>query len=201
MIVCKRCGAQLEDTAKFCTACGERVAAAAPQQAQQASQQAQQQAQQAQQQAQQAQQNFQQPLNRTQQFQQQQQQQQFQQPIVGGQPYQQSPVRDESEEKWKAWAILGYIFPILFFIPLVADAKTSYTKFHSNQQLLLLLGGVAIYLIRKLLGWIPLVRILVGLLAFALGIFLLVCVILGIISVVNGTRKPLPLIGEITIIK
>ena len=108
---------------------------------------------------------------------------------------------DENEEKWKVWAILGYIFPIIFFIPLVADAKTPYTKFHANQQLLLLLGGIAVYIVKKLLGWIPLVGILVKLLLAVAGIFLFVCVILGIIAVVNGTKKPLPLIGDIIIIK
>ena len=46
-------------------------------------------------------------------------------------------------EKNKALAIVGYIIPILFFIPLVTDAKNSpYAKFHANQQLNLLLFWV-----------------------------------------------------------
>ncbi len=173
MIVCKHCGAILDETAKFCTSCGERVAADA--------------------------QHTQQQPNRTQQFQQQQGQMQFRQEQVHG--YGTIPPRDESEEKWKIWAILGYIFPIIFFIPLVADAKTPYIKFHANQQLLLLLLGIASYLLKKILGWIPLVSILVNLVTLAIGIFIFVCAILGIVSAVNGTRKPLPLIGEIIIIK
>ena len=31
MIVCKKCGANLNDSAKFCTVCGELVAVPAPQ--------------------------------------------------------------------------------------------------------------------------------------------------------------------------
>jgi len=34
----------------------------------------------------------------------------------------------------KAMAIIGYILPFLFFIPLVTDAKTSpFARFHANQ--------------------------------------------------------------------
>lgn len=48
-------------------------------------------------------------------------------------------------EKNKVMAIVGYILPILFFIPLVSDAKNSpFAKFHANQQLNFLLAAIAV---------------------------------------------------------
>lgn len=98
----------------------------------------------------------------------------------------------------KLWGIVGYIFPILFFIPLVMDdLKTnSYSKFHANQQLVLLLAAVVVNIaggIIPFLGWF---------IILPLGtIFLIVLAIMGIINAANDKKKPLPLIGGIEIIK
>ncbi|HRZ95476.1 MAG TPA: hypothetical protein P5262_02830 [Candidatus Moranbacteria bacterium] len=100
-------------------------------------------------------------------------------------------------EKNKAMAIVGYIIPILFFIPLVTDAKNSpFAKFHANQQLLLLIAAVIVNILGgaiPILGWF---------IILPLGcIFLLVMAIMGIISAAKGEMKPLPLIGSIHVIK
>lgn len=99
-------------------------------------------------------------------------------------------------EKNKAMAIVGYIIPILFFIPLVTDAKNSpFAKFHANQQLNLLLAAVVVNIVGGIIpfiGWFILLP---------LGtIFLIVVAIMGIINASKGEMKPLPLIGGFKLI-
>ena len=97
----------------------------------------------------------------------------------------------------KAMAIIGYILPILFFIPLVTDAKNStYAKFHANQQLILLLAAVAVNIVGTIipiLGWFIILPF--GSLA------LIVIAIIGIINAAKGEMKKLPLIGGFSLIK
>ena len=99
-------------------------------------------------------------------------------------------------EKNKAMGIVGYIIPILFFIPLVTDAKNSpFAKFHANQQLNLLIGWVVVNVVGgiiPIIGWFILLP---------LGtIFLLVVAIMGIINAAKGEMKELPLIGSFKLI-
>lgn len=108
------------------------------------------------------------------------------------------PQADKADvEKNKAMAIVGYIIPILFFIPLVTEAKNSpFAKFHANQQLNLLLAAIAVNVVGTvipLLGWfiiLPLGTILLFVLA-----------IMGIINGVKGEMKKLPIIGGFELIK
>ncbi|MFA5777294.1 MAG: hypothetical protein WC906_02560 [Parcubacteria group bacterium] len=100
-------------------------------------------------------------------------------------------------EKNKAMAIVGYIIPILFFIPLVTDAKNSpFAKFHANQQLMLLLSAIAVNVVGGIipfLGWF---------IILPLGsIALIVLAIMGIIGAAKGEMKKLPIIGGFELIK
>lgn len=71
----------------------------------------------------------------------QQEQQSQQQPVA-------QTASSSDAEKNKLMAIIGYIIPILFFIPLVSDAKNSpFAKFHANQQLNLLLAAIAVNIV------------------------------------------------------
>jgi len=104
---------------------------------------------------------------------------------------------NEDVEKNKAMAIVGYIIPILFFIPLVTEAKNSvFAKFHANQQLNLLLAAIAVNIVGTIipfLGWfiiLPLGSIL-----------LIVLAIIGIINGAKGEMKKLPIIGGFELIK
>jgi len=109
-----------------------------------------------------------------------------------------APQANQSDaEKNKAMAIIGYILPILFFIPLVTDAKNSaFAKFHANQQLNLLLAAIAVNIVGTVipvLGWF---------IILPLGsIALIVVAIMGIINAVKGTMKKLPIIGGFELIK
>jgi uncharacterized membrane protein len=102
-------------------------------------------------------------------------------------------------EKNKVMAIVGYLIPILFFIPLLSDEskKSPFAKFHANQQLNLLLFGVIGYTASAVL-----MIILIGfLLYFVVAVAGLVFLVMGIINAANGTMKELPIIGKFNIIK
>ncbi len=103
----------------------------------------------------------------------------------------------EDVEKNKAMAIIGYIIPILFFIPLLSEAKNSpFAKFHANQQLNLFLAAIVVNVVGTIipiLGWfiiLPLGSILI-----------LVLAIIGIINGAKGEMKKLPIIGGFELIK
>jgi uncharacterized membrane protein len=100
-------------------------------------------------------------------------------------------------EKNKAFAIIGYIFPILFFIPLVTDAKNSpFAKFHANQQLNLLLFGVVGWTAAGVLSILLIGLILMPIIAIAGLVFM----ILGIVNAAKGEMKALPVIGGFKLI-
>lgn len=100
-------------------------------------------------------------------------------------------------EKNKPMAIIGYIIPILFFVPLITDAKNSaFAKFHANQQLNLLLAAIAVNIVGGIipvLGWFIILPL--GTIA------LIVFAIMGIINGAKGEMKKLPLIGGFELIK
>ncbi len=94
-------------------------------------------------------------------------------------------------EQHKVFAIVGYIIPIIFFIPMLSESgkKSAFAMFHANQQLVLL--------ITWLVGWVT-SFILIG---FFISIFAFILMIIGIINAAGGHMKKLPLIGSITILK
>ncbi len=101
-------------------------------------------------------------------------------------------------EKNKLMAIIGYIIPILFFIPLLNEEskKSPFAKFHANQQLVLLISAIAVNIVGTLipiLGWFIILPI--G------SIILLVVAIIGIINAAKGEMKKLPIIGGFEILK
>lgn len=94
-------------------------------------------------------------------------------------------------EKNKTMAILAWI---IFFIPLLTDAKDSkFAKFHANQSLVVTLLGIAGSILTS-----TLVGAIVGI---PLSIAAFVFWLMGIIGASQGTMKKTPLIGGIEIIK
>lgn len=84
-------------------------------------------------------------------------------------------------------AVVAYI---LFFVPLLTDAKNDpFVKFHVKQGLVLFIACVAsaVFIRLPVIGWI---------LMFPLNIFLFVIWIMGILNALNGKQKHLPYIGE-----
>ncbi len=109
-----------------------------------------------------------------------------------------TPQGGSDAEKNKLFAIIGYIFPILFFVPLVSDAKNSpFAKFHANQQLNFLLFTVVGYIASTILTFI-----FIGILLwFVVMIASIVFMIMGIINASKGEMKKLPVIGGFELIK
>lgn len=95
----------------------------------------------------------------------------------------------------KTMAIVAWF---IFFVPLLTDQKDSeFVKFHVNQSLVLTLVSFAGYIISSIL-----VVVLIGLLLLpVVGIGVFVLWVIGLMSAINGERKPLPIIGNIQLIK
>ncbi len=108
-----------------------------------------------------------------------------------------APVADASDvDQNKPFAIIGYIIPILFFIPMLAEKKSPFGMFHAKQQLNLLLAGIAVNIVGgiiPILGWFIILPI--G------SIIIIVLAIMGIINAAKGEMKKLPIIGGFQIIK
>ena len=190
MNYCGNCGTQFQDGIKFCPNCGQSTGAAAAQQT--AQPQAQYQAQQMQ-----AQQAY--------------TQQGYAPPIVPGEPTQ-ADIRDAQDNK--TMSVMAYI---LFFIPLMTGAhRTSpFVKYHTNQGALLFIVAVAYSILSGILR--SLIRtpvsvygIMTGVyytpgwlstLLFLLSVPICILCVVGIINAVNGRMRPLPMIGNFTMIK
>ena len=93
----------------------------------------------------------------------------------------------------KTTDIVAYLTWIGLIIAFVAGDKEA-SKFHLNQSLVIWLAGIVLGVIAivPILGWIVCV---VG------EIFLVVCWFIGLIGAIQGTEKPLPLIGGIQLLK
>lgn len=115
---------------------------------------------------------------------------------------QQSEPKTDAVADHKMYAILGYILPFLFFLPLLSESSKNdpFARFHANQQLILLIIFVAVHfvvnnIIYMVLGpiWYMFMPIL--------NLALLVLVILGVINAAQGTMKELPFVGKFRILK
>lgn len=107
----------------------------------------------------------------------------------------------EEVQQNKVMAVLSYI-GVLVLIPLLAGDKTSaYLKQHVNQGLALFIISAVLEFVERIfddvipLGWV--ISWPLGIAQFALFIIL----IMGIVSACKGTRKPLPIVGNIHILK
>lgn len=94
-------------------------------------------------------------------------------------------------EKNKVMAVLAYI---LFFIPLLAAKDSKFARFHTNQGLVLFLGGI----IASVVAAIPVIGWIVAPIA---GLVITVLAVIGIINALNGKAKELPVIGKFKILK
>ena len=85
----------------------------------------------------------------------------------------------------KTTSIVAYFTWIGLIIALLAGDKEG-AKFHLNQALVIML--FSLLSIIPCIGWIW-------------GVFMLVCWIMGLVAAINQEEKPVPLIGEIKLIK
>ena len=94
-------------------------------------------------------------------------------------------------EKNKVMALLAYI---IFLIPLLAAKDSKFARFHTNQGLVLFLGGIiaSVVAVIPVIGWIV---------APIAGLAITVLAIIGILNALNGRAKELPVIGKFKILK
>ena len=119
------------------------------------------------------------------------------------------PVFDEAKDAGdnKTMGILSYI---LWFLPLITGDvnKSPFVKFHANQGLDLFILAIGYSVASTLLRWIfrlifrygaiySILSAVTGLASLAI----LVLLVMGILNAVNGQKKPLPIIGGITLLK
>lgn len=93
-------------------------------------------------------------------------------------------------------AVLPYLFPILFFLPLIADKekKSEFCKFHANQQFTWFLVTLIIGIVKRIISVVPLIGWLVNL---AIDIAYLAVSVGLMYGASKGKALRLPFIGEL----
>ena len=192
MAFCAQCGAENKGDSRFCFNCGAPVGAAPvppvpPVQQENAGSQ---------------QQAYQQPNYQQSNY----QQSSYQQPVYQQPERTYVPDGDARTLGVGAVSLLAYC-PLLFFIPLVAYKDSKFARFHAGQGLNLLLLTVACWIVTGIFSAIFMaisiglglaVSSLLGCLSYLITLGLM---IFGIVFVCKGQMKPLPVIGNISIIK
>ena len=93
----------------------------------------------------------------------------------------------------KVTDIVAYLTWVGLIIAFVAGDREA-PRFHLNQSLVIWLAGIVC-------GFIFIVPILGWIVGFVGEIFLVVCWFIGIIGAIQGTEKPVPLIGGIQLLQ
>lgn len=89
-----------------------------------------------------------------------------------------SEEKDAKENRW--WTVLSYL-GVLVIIPLLVKKDSKFAQFHVKQGLVILVGWM--------LSWLPFGPI-IGIIAFVFSI-------IGIINVLSGEMKKLPIVGDL----
>ena len=100
----------------------------------------------------------------------------------------------------RVMGVLSYL-SILVLIPLFAARESPFARFHCNQGIVLALAEVILSFAVRIFGRLPLVGWIIRLVGGLGGLALFVFAIMGIINVINGKAKELPLVGGFQILK
>lgn len=103
-------------------------------------------------------------------------------------------------EKNKVISIFAYL-SWLVIIPLIAGKDSKFARFHCNQGIVLAIAEIVCSVAIGILKDVPFVGFIFSIVGSLVSLACLVFTILGIINVVNGKAKELPLIGNIKLIK
>jgi len=103
-------------------------------------------------------------------------------------------------EKNKVFAILAYI-GILFLVPLLAAKDSKFARYHTNQGVVLFLTWFVLCFGAAIIGFLPFLHFIGCLLWPAIMICMFVLMVMGIINAAGGQCKPLPVIGQYTLLK
>ena len=109
---------------------------------------------------------------------------------------QNTQISDESTKK--IICALGYLFGILFFLPLVLYPQDDFARFHANRALAVLIVTVAGEVVFGILcAFLPILGILCG--VFGLAMF--IACIYAVVGAAKGEKWNIPLIEKIRILK
>jgi uncharacterized membrane protein len=102
----------------------------------------------------------------------------------------------------KLYGILGYIIPILFFLPLLDEKLKTDTsaRFHANQQLILLIASLGLHFVVSNVLYMVLGPV-AYMVSSLINLAILAFVVMGVINVLKGHDKALPVIGQFAILK
>jgi uncharacterized membrane protein len=90
-------------------------------------------------------------------------------------------------------AIFAYL-GIFIIVPFLTGSNNQpFVKFHIKQGLVLIVFDVIGWIVAAIIGWVPLIG---GLVTSIWAIASIILVIVGIINVLQGNEKELPLIGQ-----
>lgn len=103
-------------------------------------------------------------------------------------------------EKNKWMALLSYL-GLLFLIPLFLAKDSRFARFHVNQGITLAIAGLLTSLVATVFLFIPIIGLVFGILFYIVDLAFLALTIIGIINVVQGRAKELPVIGKYTLLK
>lgn len=170
MAFCKNCGAELEENVKFCTNCGAKVEAPAEA-----------------------------PKTEN---------------ASNGEPTKSQPAAEKSgwdkftdtpgitneidpedAKNNMAMGILAYLF-WLCLIPKFARKESKFCQYHATQGMFLAVIESALIVLGIIIGFIPIINILLGLVIYVAEVACTFFAVVGIINVVKGEARELPIIGK-----
>lgn len=99
----------------------------------------------------------------------------------------------------KVMGVLSYL-GLLVLIPILVGPKTPFVRYHANQGLVLCLVQIGCSILTVVVGWIPFIGSLLGMILALVNICIVIFAIVGIVYVIQGKTKDLPVIGGIKIL-
>ena len=171
MAFCGQCGAQISEGQRFCPSCGAPVAQANAQQGA-------------------SQTTFQSQVENT--F------NQFTNTADTTGSYDQNDINQN-----KGISVFAYLSWLLL-IPMFAAKDSEFARFHTNQGLVLAIFETAWWIISPILSLLffwSFIGVIITIISWLLNLAFLALAIIGIVNVVQGKAKELPVIGNIRILK
>ena len=104
------------------------------------------------------------------------------------------------EEDKKVVATIA-VFPILFLIYFISGKDSAYVRYCANQGLIFTILGIIISVVAGIIGAIPIIGFLMGIVFWLVDLAILALTIYQMIGAYKGTIKPLPVIGDVEILK
>lgn len=103
-------------------------------------------------------------------------------------------------QKNKGMCVLAYLSWLLL-IPYFVVKDSPYTKFHCNQGIILAILETVVWLVMGVFSFIPVLNVIFWILGGLLSLVFFLLFLFGLINVLNGNAKELPLIGKFRILK